>query len=145
MYSIQINRNMPTTAPLHSWEWPCSPWSRSMCPFLQKMFLFIVDNHSKWLEAHVTTNGTTATTIDKLLTTFTALGQLATRSLSLRKWLSFAVIIQTVSGIQHVTPPQIYGTCNHHIISSEYYYVIMNAKLGTGSSKVFDLLQQSVN
>ena len=66
----QTNRRMPTAAPLHPWEWPRSPWSRIhvdyVGPFLGKMFLLIVDSHSKWLEVHVTTSATTATTIDKL-------------------------------------------------------------------------------
>ena len=38
------------------------------------MFLLIVDSHSKWVEVHVTTSATTATTIDKLQTSFAALG-----------------------------------------------------------------------
>ena len=38
------------------------------------MFLLIVDSHSKWLEVHVTADVTAATTIDKLQTTFAALG-----------------------------------------------------------------------
>ena len=73
----QSNRKMLTVAPLHPWEWPCSPWSRIhidyVRPFLGKMFLLIVDSYSKWLEVHVTTNATVATAINKLQTTFTAL------------------------------------------------------------------------
>ena len=69
---------MPSTAPMHPWEWPCAPWSRIhidyLGPFLGKMFLLIVDSHSKWVEVHVTTDATTATAIDKLQTTFAALG-----------------------------------------------------------------------
>ena len=74
----QSNRKLPMSAPMHPWEWPRSPWSRVhidyIGPFLGKMFLLIVDSHSKWLEVHVTTNATTATTIDKLQTTFAGLG-----------------------------------------------------------------------
>ena len=64
------------TAPMHPWRWPRSPWSRIHIDylglFLGKMFLLIVDSHSKWVEVHVTTSATTATTIDKLQTTFAA-------------------------------------------------------------------------
>ena len=74
----QNNRKMPSTAPMHPWEWPRAPWSRVhidyLGPFLGKMFLLIVDSHSKWVEVHVTTSATTATTIDKLQTSFAALG-----------------------------------------------------------------------
>ena len=74
----QSNKKLLSTAPLHLWEWPCSPWSRIHVdyagPFLGKMFLLIVDSHSKWVEVHVTTGATAATTIDKLQITFAALG-----------------------------------------------------------------------
>ena len=74
----QNNRKLPSTAPMHPWEWPRAPWSRIhidyLGPFLGKMCLLIVDSHSKWVEVHVTTSATTATTIDKLQTTFAALG-----------------------------------------------------------------------
>ena len=43
-------------------------------PISGKMFLLIVDSHSKWVEVHVTTSATIATTIDKLQTSFAALG-----------------------------------------------------------------------
>ena len=38
------------------------------------MFLVIVDSHSKWLEVHVTHSASSAVTIEKLQTTFAALG-----------------------------------------------------------------------
>ena len=60
----QNNRKMPSTAPMHLWEWPRAPWSRinidCLGPFLEKMFLLIVDSHSKWVEVHVTTGATIA-------------------------------------------------------------------------------------
>lgn len=42
--------------------------------FLGKMFLLIMDSHSKWVKVHVATSATIATTIDKLQITFAALG-----------------------------------------------------------------------
>ena len=41
-------------ASLHPWEWPSQPWSRLHIdfagPFEGKMFLVVVDSHSKWLD-----------------------------------------------------------------------------------------------
>ena len=50
----QASRPLPASAPLHPWEWPQKPWSRLHLdyagPFLNRMFLVLVDAHSKWLE-----------------------------------------------------------------------------------------------
>ena len=47
-------RPSPSVAPLHSWEWPSTPWTRLHIdfagPFKGHMFLVLVDAHSKWLE-----------------------------------------------------------------------------------------------
>lgn len=52
----QQNRKLPSNAPLHPWERPELPWSRIQvdyaAPFFGKMFLVIIDAHSKWLEDH---------------------------------------------------------------------------------------------
>ena len=40
-------------------------------PFLNKMFLVIVDAHSKWLEVLPVSNATTTVTIEQLLNVFT--------------------------------------------------------------------------
>ena len=48
----QITRHSPPPAPLHPWEWPQRPWVRIHVdyagPFLGKMFLVVIDSHSKW-------------------------------------------------------------------------------------------------
>ena len=76
--ACQITRNTPEVAPLHPWEWPDKPWSRIHVdyagPFLNRMFLLIVDAHSKWLDIHVTTSSTSAVIIQKLQQTFATLG-----------------------------------------------------------------------
>ena len=47
----------PLVAQLHTWEWPSQPWSILHIdfagPFMGKMFLVIVDAHSKWLDVKV--------------------------------------------------------------------------------------------
>ena len=66
----QTNQKRLPVAPLHPWEWPGKPWSRIHIdyagPFQGRMFLVIVDSHSKWLEVHVTHSASSAVTIEKL-------------------------------------------------------------------------------
>ena len=70
----QTYQKAPPKAPLHPWEWPHQPWSRLHIDyaglFMGKMFLLIIDAHSKWLEVHVTNSCTTQSTVDKLRMTF---------------------------------------------------------------------------
>ena len=58
------HRNTPPHAPLHPWEWPDGPWSRLHIdfagPFLGKMFLLVIDAHSKWIEVLIMSNDITA-------------------------------------------------------------------------------------
>ena len=69
----QTNQNMPPPVPL-----PDRPWSRLHLdfagPFKGQMFLIMVDAHSKWIEAHIMSNITTPTTIDKLRQVFAVHG-----------------------------------------------------------------------
>ena len=50
----QHHQKMPKAAPLHLWEWPSSPWQwlhiNFAGPFLETMFLVVIDAHSKWPE-----------------------------------------------------------------------------------------------
>ena len=43
--------------PVHFWEWPATPWQRIHVdfagPFVGRMFLIIVDAHSKWPEVEI--------------------------------------------------------------------------------------------
>ena len=74
----QLQSAVPATAPLHPWEWPTQPWSRIHIdyagPFLNQMFLIIVDAYSKWLEVIPTQTSTTQVTIEKLRTVFATHG-----------------------------------------------------------------------
>lgn len=68
----QENRKAPQNAPLHPWEWPERPWLRIHIdyagPFLGRMFLVIVDAHSKWLEVYPTNGNTTETSKTRQVT-----------------------------------------------------------------------------
>ena len=74
----QQHRPSPPKAPLHPWEWPSHPWSRLHIdhagPFMGKLFLILVDAHSKWLEVHVVPSTSAAATIDKLRAIFATFG-----------------------------------------------------------------------
>ena len=44
----------PAQSPFHPWEWPHKPWQRIHIdyaePFLNTMFLVVIDAHTKWAE-----------------------------------------------------------------------------------------------
>ena len=71
-------RSEPPQAVLHPWEWPKQPWVRVHAdfagPFLGKMFLILIDAHSKWIEVHITTSTTSSITIEKMRSTFATFG-----------------------------------------------------------------------
>ena len=74
----QENWKSPPEAPLHPWEWPHKPWVRLHLdyagPFLGKMFLIVVDAHSKWIEVFPMNTPTSSATIEKLRIAFTTHG-----------------------------------------------------------------------
>ena len=74
----QVNQKSPTLAPLHPWEWPSQPWTRLHIdfagPFEGKMFLVVVDSHSKWLDVIPVANANTVTTIKELRKQFATHG-----------------------------------------------------------------------
>ena len=71
-------QSSPPIAPLNPWRWPTRPWSRLHVdfagPFENKMFLILIDAHSKWIEAFQTSNATSRTVIDELRTVFARFG-----------------------------------------------------------------------
>lgn len=60
---------MPKSAPVHPWDWPKEPWDRLRIdfaePFMNSMFLHIIDAHSKWVEIFPMNSTTTTNTIEK--------------------------------------------------------------------------------
>ena len=56
-HSCQAVKSSPPVVPLHPWVWPDAPWKRLHIefsgPIYGKMFLVVVDAHSKWLEVAV--------------------------------------------------------------------------------------------
>ena len=74
----QTQRKTPPVTPMHPWSWPEKPWSRIHVdyagPFMGKMFLLMIDAHSKWLEVHMTTSSTSSATIELMRKSFSTLG-----------------------------------------------------------------------
>ena len=74
----QLHQKSPPLAPIHSWHWPSTSWSRIHLdfadPFMGNMFLLIVDSHSKWIDAHIMPSITSRSTIDRLRNVFATLG-----------------------------------------------------------------------
>ena len=58
-------KHAPAAAPLRSWVWPSKPWQRLHIdfagPFMNRMFVLLVDAHSKWGEVIDMAKSTTTT------------------------------------------------------------------------------------
>ena len=72
------SRPLPAAAPLHPWQWPTRPWSRLHIdyagPLDGKMFLVVIDAHSKWIEVFPVTSATAQSTVHKLRQLFSQFG-----------------------------------------------------------------------
>ena len=71
-------QSAPPVAPLNPWKWPTRPWARLHIdfagPFLGKYFLILIDAHSKWIEAVVTSSTSSSVVIEELRTMFAKFG-----------------------------------------------------------------------
>ena len=76
--SCQQGQPLPPAAPLQPWTWPTSPWSRLHIdltgPVAGKMFLVVIDAHSKWIEVSPMVTATSLTTIQQLRQMFARFG-----------------------------------------------------------------------
>ena len=76
--TCQNHQKTPSCSPLHPWEWPGRPWSRLHVdyaePFRGKMFLLIIDAHSKGMDIHCVNSATSSVTVDKMRSTFASRG-----------------------------------------------------------------------
>ena len=68
----------PPAAPLHPWRWPTRPWARLHLdyagPIDGKMFLVIIDAHSKWIEVFGVQSASSSNTVEKLRIVFSQFG-----------------------------------------------------------------------
>jgi len=59
----------------HHWEWLQQPWTRVHADYAG-LFLgrcYLINAHSKWMEAHITSSAISSVTIDKMRATFTTI------------------------------------------------------------------------
>ena len=67
----QLNLPFPPIVPMHPWEWPECPWKRDYAgPFLGKMFLLVIDAHSRWMEVEAVHSASTQNTVEHLSSTY---------------------------------------------------------------------------
>ena len=105
-------RKMPAASPLHPWEWPAQPWRRLHIdfagPFLNRMFLVVVDAHSKWPEVIPMKNATSTTTITALRSIFSRFGLpdqiVSDNEANLLPMNSKISFVATIFGILHQHP-----------------------------------------
>ena len=74
-----MNREAPPKAPLQPWSWPTRPWAHVHIDFAGpmaggKMYLIVIDAHSKWLEALPMGGCSALTTFQALRTLFAQFG-----------------------------------------------------------------------
>ena len=65
--NCEEDRPNPPPAPLHPWQWPTCPWMRLHVDFAGpmdgKMFLVVIDSHSKWIKVFPMKSATSAATV----------------------------------------------------------------------------------
>ncbi|XP_054259311.1 uncharacterized protein K02A2.6-like [Macrosteles quadrilineatus] len=76
--SCLLERPNPSKAELHHWHYPSRPWARlhvdHLGPFKGKLYLIVVDAHSKWLEVFETSSTSANHTINHLRDLFARFG-----------------------------------------------------------------------
>ena len=72
--TCQSHQKTPPCSSLHPCEWPGRPLSRVHVdyagPSMGKMFLLIINAHSKWMDIHCVNSATFSVTMDKMRSTF---------------------------------------------------------------------------
>ena len=116
--NCQSVSSMPPPAPLQPWSWPSRPWSRLHLdfagPFLGKMFLVLIDAHSKWIETFITPSATSSVVIEELRTTFARFGLpevIVTDNATCFKSDEFRSLLEQ-NGIKHLTSAPYHPSSN---------------------------------
>lgn len=111
----QAVKLMSPVAPLQPWSWPTRAWSRLHLDFavlfLGKMFLVLIDAHSKWIEASTSTS---SVVIDELRSAFAHFGlpeMIVTDNGACFKSEEFETFLER-NGIKHVTSAPYHPSSN---------------------------------
>ena len=142
--TCQSSRKMPPVAPLHQWVRSDKPWSRIHIdyagPLDGKMFLLMIDSHSKWLEVHATTSSTAAVTIELMRKSFASLGLpevVVSDNAATFTSEEFALFLKR-NGIRHVRSPPYHPASNGMVerVVQTFKDSLSRFKSGTLSTKL---------
>ena len=104
----QSVKNAPPVAPLHPWLWPARPWQRLHVdfagPFMGRMYLIIIDAHSKWpevIEMHTTTAQKTIYELRRLFASYGLPEQIVTDNGPQFVSEEFAAFMK-INGVKHI-------------------------------------------
>ena len=99
----QAIQSSPPAAPLHPWKWPTRPRARFHLDFagqfLRKMFLVLIDAHSKYTEVFCTSTATSAVVIEELRSGFGSPETMVTDNGSSFVSAEFEKFLQTKMGL----------------------------------------------
>ena len=126
-----FSQQNPQPSPLHPWVFPDKPWQRLHIdyagPFLGRMFLIVIDAHSKWAEVIPTNSSTSSATIDILHTIFARFGlptQLVSDNAPTFTSEEFRNFMRS-NGIKHITGAPYHPSTNG--IAERFVQVFKNA------------------
>ena len=129
--TCQSSRKMPPVAPLHQWVRSDKSWSRIHIdyagPLDGKMFLLMIDSHSKWLEVH-------ATTIELMRKSFAPLGLPESDNAATFTSEEFALFLKR-NGIRHVRSPPYHPGMVERVVQT-FKGGLSRFKSGTLSTKL---------
>ena len=112
----QLSRLSSPVVPMHPWDWPEYPWQQIHLdyagPINGKMFLILIDAHSKWMEVEIVNFATSQATIVRLRAIFLDLG--------CQKWWLLTM--------GHVSPV-VNSKSLHNIIASDMYVLLLTIHL----------------
>ena len=77
-HQCQVNQHSPPEVPIHPWRYPDTAWERLhvdyLGPFMNTMFLVVIDARTKWIELCPVSSASSETTVRKLRHIFSTHG-----------------------------------------------------------------------
>ena len=117
-HECQVNRSSPPVTPMQPWKWPTQPWAKLHLDyaglFLDRMFLILIEAHSKWIEACCVTSATSAINIERSRQVFAQFGvpeTVVTDNGACFTTREFELFLE-VNGIRHLTSASYHPASN---------------------------------